>query len=102
MFNKKVLFQRLFIGALIGLGFISLFVFDVKNPDPSWGPNWQIRPLIITPLFGAFGMLFFYLQDIFKPKGELAATFIIAGEIVLFAIALWLGIVLGLDGTLWN
>ena len=100
--NKKVLFQRMFIGALIGFGFISLFVFSVKEPDPSWGPYWQIRPLIIATLAGAVGMLSFYLQDIIKPKGEMSATFLIAGEIVLFGIAIWLGIVLGLDGTMWD
>jgi hypothetical protein len=89
-------------GALIGLAIISLFVFTVDKPNPEWGNLWIIKPLIITPLAGAFGILSFYLKNIIKPSNKFTYTFIILLSFIAFLIALWMGIVLGLDGTLWN
>ena len=89
-------------GAIIGLVIISVFVFTADNPDPAWGKFWRIRPLIITPLAAAFGFLAFSLKDIIRPEGNLYKAVVYMASLVIFVIALWLGIVLGLDGTLWN
>jgi hypothetical protein len=112
MINKATLFsadieihsliQRMLIGAVIGFLLISVFVFGLDNPNPAWPEHWRIRPLIITPLAGAFGILSFYLSDVLKPSGEWANLFISIISIILFLIALWLGTVLGLAGTMWN
>lgn len=93
---------RMFLGALIGFLIISFFVFGVDNPSPSWPVNWRIRPLIITPIAGAFGILSFYLSDILGTKNELVRVFLIFISSILFLISLWLGTVLGLVGTMWN
>ena len=90
------------IGALTGLAIISFFVFSVDEPDPEWGKLWMVRPLIITPLAGAFGILSFYLKDFVRPKSKVMIVLVFSLSIMAFIIALWLGIVLGLDGTLWN
>ncbi len=100
--NLKSLAIRMLIGGLIGLMIISVFVFSVGNPNPEWGKFWRIRPLIITPLAGAMGGLLVYSVNFFnfqnKPTKVIAVIFSLIG----FVVALWLGIVLGLDGTLWD
>lgn len=94
--------KRMLSGAVIGLILISFFVFSVNNPDPDWGKYWRIRPLIITPLAGAFGMLSFYFKDFIHPQGKLAGALVLFFSFLAFFVALWLGTVLGLDGTLWD
>ena len=96
------LLVRMLTGALIGLVLISSFAFSVDNPDPAWGPFWRVRPLIITPLAGAFGILSFYLKDFARPQGTVMTILVYAFSALIFLVALWMGIVLGLDGTLWN
>jgi hypothetical protein len=89
------------IGAIIGLLAISFFVFGVDHPNPDWGQYWQIRPLIITPLAGAMGGLFYAFMDYQSSRG-FNRTLAILLSMVVFVIGLWLGIVLGLAGTMWN
>jgi hypothetical protein len=102
LIDKKSLLKRLGIGALFGFGFISLFVFGVDDVDPEWGKYWQVRPLIVTPLFGAIGSLAFYLRDIFPTKSVLAGTLILVASVIVFIMTIWVGIVVGLDGTMWD
>ena len=101
-FSPASLIKRMLIGAAIGLFIISFFVFQVDEPDPDWGKFWMIRPLIITPLAGAFGILAFYLKQYVRPKSDLWKFIVLIVSFIAFIIALWLGTVLGLDGTLWN
>ena len=100
--TSKSLMLRMLLGAVIGFIVISFFVFRVDEPNPDWGNNWRIRPLIITPLAGAFGVLSFYLKDFIRPKTDMARIFVFILSLLGFIIALWMGIVLGLDGTMWN
>lgn len=93
---------RMITGTIIGLAVISLFVFSVNDPDPDWGNNWRIRPLIVTPLVAAFGFLSFYLKEYIHPKSDWGKITVFLISAVAFVVALWLGTVLGLDGTLWN
>lgn len=100
--NINSLIKRMLMGAIIGFIIISVFVFGVDNPHPSWPANWRIRPLLITPLVGAFGILSFYLSDIIGVKGEWPRIFLLFISIILFLISLWLGTVMGLAGTMWD
>lgn len=100
--NKKKLTICLILGYLIGLGIISSFVFTVNTPDPAWGQNWWMRPLVITPLATACGSLAFFLVDFVKPQNIFGKIICYLLSSFAFVISLWLGIVLGLDGTLWN
>ncbi len=94
--------KRMLIGAGIGLLLISLFLAGVNHPNPAWGKFWMVRPLIIVPLAGAMGGLCNYF--IFHFHGLFGVNKIIAALVstLVFVIGLWLGIVLGLAGTLWH
>ena len=101
-FNLKSIIERMLLGAGIGLLIISFFVFSVDEPNPEWGSFWKIRPLIITPLAGAFGIISFYFKDFIRPRNKLITIIVILFSIIAFLFALWIGIILGLNGTLWN
>lgn len=89
------------IGAGIAFAAISFFVFGVDCARPEWGQWWRVRPLIITPLAGAVGGAFFYFMDFMACRG-MNRTVAVLLSMVVYVIGLWLGTVLGLDGTMWN
>jgi len=100
--DPRSLLIRMSLGALAGLIIISFLVFSVKEPDPAWGKRWMLRPLIVVPLAGAFGSLSFYLRVFIKPENRWLDLALIILSALVFVVSLWLGIILGLDGTLWN
>ncbi len=89
------------VGAGIAFLAISFFVFGVDAPNPAWGKFWMIRPLIITPLAGAMGGAFYAFMDYQSSRG-FNRTVAILLSLVVYAIGLWMGTVLGLAGTMWN
>lgn len=93
--------KPMLIGAAIAFLVISFFVFGVDNASPDWGKYWRIRSLIITPLAGATGGAFYAFMNYRAIRG-LNKTLAILLSLVVFIIGLWMGIVLGLDGTMWN
>ena len=93
--------KPILIGAGIALLVISFFVFGVDQPHPEWGRFWKIKPLIITPLAGAAGGAFYAFMDYQSSRG-LNRTWAILLSIIAYCIVLWLGIVLGLAGTMWD
>ncbi len=90
------------IGAVIGLVLISIFLMGVKHADPSWPKYWQLKPLVIVPLAAAAGGAFFYFMNGFSRRGFWVGLLARIVGLICFIIALWLGTVLGLDGTLWD
>lgn len=58
--------------------------------------------MIITPLAGAMGGLFFHFMTHVSSRGSLNKTLAIIVGLFVFLVALWLGVVLGLDGTMWD
>ncbi|TKC13170.1 potassium transporter KefB [Pedobacter polaris] len=93
--------KRMLLGAGIGLALVSLFLIG-SRAEPAWGKLWMIRPLIMVPLAGAGAGLINYMMDDFRAQGGWKKALAIAFTVVAYIIALWLGIVLGLDGTLWD
>lgn len=93
--------KPILVGAGIALLAISFFVFGVDAPHPEWGKYWMIRPLIITPLAGALGGAFYAFMDYQSSRG-FNRTLAILLSLVVYVIGLWLGIILGLAGTMWN
>ena len=63
--HPATLGKRMLLGAGIGLVLISVFLIGVKNPNPTWGKLWMIKPLIMVPLAGAGGGAFYYLINHF-------------------------------------
>lgn len=100
--NKML--PTVFIGAAIALMLIGVFLFaGTIHAKPEWGSYWKLKPLIIVPIAGAMGGLFFHFMNNllwlqFSWKKILAILIGCLG----YVIALWLGTVLGLNGTLWN
>ena len=89
------------IGAGIGLSVILIFIIP-SDENPTWGKLWMIRPLIVVPFAGAMGGLCNYYILKFHSLVGLNKIVAIILSAVVFLFGLWVGIVLGLDGTLWD
>ncbi len=100
--NRKRLLLKMLLGAATGLIIISLFVFTVDHPNPAWGKYWMVQPLVVTPLTAAFASLVFYLPEFLQFNSTWKNTLVRLTSILLFIIMLYMGIILGLNGTLWN
>ena len=100
--DQSSLFKRMVVGAAIGLLLISLFLFSADEPNPEWGKLWMIRPLIIVPLAGAMGGLCNYFIFHFRNLAGVNKTIAMILSVIVFIVGLWLGVVLGLDGTMWD
>lgn len=95
--------KRMLLGAVIGLAVILFFVLPgVDNPNPAWPKLWWIRPLIVVPLAGATGGAFYYFMHRWSYQGGWKRALGIIVSLLVFIIGLWMGIVLGLHGTMWN
>lgn len=93
---------RMLEGAGIAFIVISIFVFGVDNPNPEWGKYWIIKPLILTPLAGSVGGIFYYYMDHLRKEGGWIKIVAILLSLLGFLIILWMGVILGLNGTMWN
>jgi uncharacterized integral membrane protein len=95
--------KHMLIGACIGMAMILFFILQADEPVPAeWGRLWTVKPLIVTPLAGAFsGLVFFIIGRIRQQLGwnKLVVTIL---SCLVFLVILWLGVVLGLNGTMWN
>lgn len=99
---SATLAKRMLFGTILAFAVISLFVFRVPHPRPEWGSLWMIRPLIVTPLAGAMcGACYHMIHFLLCQHGKRKILAITLGILVYF-IGLWMGIVLGLAGTLWH
>ena len=94
--------KRTLIGGAIGLILISFFLYSADEADSAWNRFWFIKPLIITPIVAAMGGAFhYYIEWLFAANRWNKAFAFLIGMLG-FVVALWLGSVLGLDGTYWD
>lgn len=100
--HQASLVKRMLVGAGIGLFLISVFLLSVREPNPEWRKLWMLRPLIIVSLAGATGGLCNYFIVHFHNQVGVNKTIAMISSVIVFIIGLWLGAVLGLDGTLWD
>lgn len=89
-------------GAGIGLILISFFLLGAGGPDPDWPSLWMIKPLIMVPAAGALGGLFYYNMDHLRSQGGWRTALAYILSFIVYGIVLWLGTVLGLNGTMWD
>lgn len=94
--------KRMFIGAAIAFALILSLLLSVDDPKPEWGKLWMLKPLLITPLAGAGGGAFFYYMTQIVKNNVWAKLIAVLVGLVGYVIAIWLGSVLGLNGTLWD
>ncbi|WP_297333390.1 potassium transporter KefB [Flavobacterium sp.] len=89
-------------GGTIALVVIAFFILSVNIPNPEWGRYWRVKPLLLTPFIGAFGgMVMYYCTRLaaFLQINKVAGFLL---SMPVYLVILWIGIVLGLNGTLWN
>lgn len=101
-FQSPLLVKNMLLGTGIGLALIGLFLFNTDEPNPDWHELWMIRPFVIVPFAGAMGGLFFTFMEPWRRKTgwTKAGAYLLC--LLVFLIGLFMGIVLGLDGTYWN
>ena len=100
--DSSSLTKRALLGAGIALLLIILFLLGVKAPKPEWGKLWMLKPLLLVLLAGASGGAFTYFLDQFRQQGGWKGMIAFMVSLIGYVVALWLGTVLGLNGTLWN
>jgi len=90
------------LGAVTGFAVACFFAFGNDNPDPAWGDYWRARPLLVLTLAGACGGIWIYLLDNLRASGswKMVLGFFLSG--LGFLIGIWMGIVAGFHGTMWN
>lgn len=101
-FHRASLGKRMLQGGGIAFVLISLFLFSAGNANPDWPKLWMLKPLMITPIAGAMGGAFYYLMDHLRYRGGWKTVLAFLGSLLGYLVALWLGTVLGLNGTYWN
>lgn len=94
--------RNMALGAATGLLLILFFVLGTDRTDPDWPKLWMVKPLITAPLAGSIGSL---LYDMINPvryqPGWKRTVANVAGLLAVLT-SLWIGTVLGLDGTMWD
>lgn len=100
--TKGPIAKRMLVGAAFGLILISAFLLNADYVDPAWGKFYWIRPLIIVSIAGAMGGLFYHLMDPFRYRGGWQKIVATGLSLIVYIVGLWLGAVLGLDGTYWD
>ena len=94
--------MRMLQGAGIALIVITGFLISAGEADPGWPKLWIIKPLMIVPLAGALGGLFYYNLGPLRRQGGWRTVLAVTLSIMVYLVVLWLGIVLGLNGTMWD
>ena len=94
--------KRMLQGAGLALILISFFLIGAGEPNPDWGKLWMAKPLIMVPLAGAMGGGFIYFMDHLRSKGGWKKALAIILSLIGYIIILWIGTVLGLNGTMWD
>lgn len=94
--------KRMLQGAAIALTVISFFLIGNDGANHQWSKFWVIRPLIIVPIAGALGGVFYYYMDHLRHQGGWKNVLAIFVSLIGYLVILWVGIVLGLAGTLWD
>lgn len=94
--------KRMLQGAAIALVLIAVFLLSAGEPNPNWPKFWMLKPLMVVPLAGALGGLFYYNMDHLRNVGGWRKILAAILSLIVYLIVLWLGTVLGLHGTMWD
>jgi hypothetical protein len=101
-FFTPALGKRMLFGAGIGLVMISFFLISAGKGHPNWGDYWRVKPLLLTPFLGAIiGACYDVTEPLRRIDGWMGKAFFVLSFIGYF-IGLWMALVLGLAGTMWN
>jgi hypothetical protein len=93
---------RISIGAVAGLAVILFFLSMSDGGDPSWGKYWMIRPLVVGTFAGAMAGFCNYIILHYRALAGLNRPVAVILSVVVSIAGMWMGIVLGFNGTMWN
>ena len=99
--SKTLWVQKSVIGGIVGFVAIAIFLFPIDNPELAWGKFWMAKPVLIVTLAGMVGGTFYHLITAALSIGWKKILGIVLGSLI-YIFGLWIGTVLGLNGTLWN
>ena len=94
--------KRILQGAGVGFILILFFLLGAGEPDPHWPKFWMIKPLLVVPAAGALGGVFLYNMDHLRCQGGWREALAYTLSLMVFLFVLWIGTVLGLNGTMWD
>lgn len=94
--------KRMLFGAGIGLVMISFFVISAGKGNPAWSDYWRVKPLLLTPFLGAIVGLCYDVTEPLRRLDEWPGRVFLVLSILGYLVGLWMGLVLGLAGTMWN
>ncbi len=94
--------KRMGQGAGMGLLLIVVFLLRAGEPDPDWPKLWIIKPLLLVPLVGALGGVFYYNMDHLRNERGWHKALANILSLLVYLFVLWMGTVLGLSGTMWD
>jgi hypothetical protein len=102
IYKRSFLIGWSLAGFFIATGVLLLFLIGADPPNSDWASNWFLRPAIILPLAGLTGGFCAGVLSALLRVKVIGLYLAIAIGILIFLLALWMGIVLGFDGTYWN
>lgn len=94
--------KRALQGAGIAFVLIAVFLLKADEPDPAWHKLWMLRPLLVVSAAGAAGGVFYYFMDYLRYQKGWKKVLANVASLIVYIVGLWLGTILGLDGTMWN
>ncbi len=101
--TSPLLLKRVLIGAGIALLLISIFIMpSILHPKPEWSRLWMIRPLLVVPVAGGLAGAIIHVLLGWQAKHGWPKILVYFVCLLGYIIALWMGTVAGLDGTLWD
>ncbi|WP_416439081.1 hypothetical protein [Phnomibacter sp. MR] len=101
--TTSILQKRIITGASIALLLITVFILpSILNPKPDWGNLWMIRPLLVVPIAGGLAAAIIHVLLGWQAKMKWPKLLVYFVCLLGYIIALWMGTVVGLDGTLWD
>lgn len=100
---SPALLKRMLIGAGIALLLITIFIIpSMLHPKPEWNKLWMLRPLIVVPIAGGLAAAIIHVMLGWQAKYGWPKLLVYLVCLLGYIVALWLGTVVGLDGTLWD
>lgn len=101
--TTSILQKRIITGASIALLLITVFIMpSILNPKPQWGNLWMIRPLLVVAIAGGLAAAGIHVLLVWQAKYGWPKILVYGICVLGYIMALWIGTVAGLDGTLWN
>jgi len=95
--------KRMFWGVIPAFLIVMAFLWSVSGKDdPAWGNYWMIRPIVIMCFAGAVGGAVYAFLDGLRMQLHWNRTLIIILCFIIYLFGLWMGMVLGFNGTYWH